>query len=70
MALSMTPARFEDIRRQVVERRIVRAAADALQEMNQAPQQGFTTVDSFMRHLDMLVACDRRRNRRRSSRNT
>ena len=69
MPLTMSPQRFEEIRQKVIDHHLVRKATEALQQMEQAPQQGFATIDLLMQHLDSLAAgstchCTRRPSRK------
>ena len=66
MALAMTPEEFEAIRAKVIERRAIQQAREALHEMEETPQKGFVTTDSFLNHLDTLLDGARDRQPRRS----
>jgi hypothetical protein len=54
MPLTMTPERFEEIRRLVEERHLAAAANQALLEGRGAPAREFTEVDAFLAYLDAL----------------
>lgn len=66
MTLTITPARYAEIRRRVKERRAIRKAEEALSQMEETPLKAFATVDSFMQHLDTLVADSKNRRPQRS----
>lgn len=54
MPLTMTPERFEEIRRLVEAKHLADGAKQALAESQQAPVYEFTDVDAFLAYLDKL----------------
>jgi hypothetical protein len=66
MALTMTPGRFEEIRRLVRERQLAKKAAEIDAETRWSEAPAFTDVDSFLAYLDRQAApkgCPARRKR-------
>ena len=60
MPLTMTPERFEEIRRLVREQHLAKEAAKIVAETDRSRQPGFTDVDQFLAHLDRLAASNDR----------
>jgi hypothetical protein len=52
MPLTITPERYQEIRRKVMERRLAAKAAEIVHEPG---EMTFGSVDEFMSHLDALT---------------